>query len=56
MALTEELLKDLACPKCKGPLALTPDKSAFDCMACKLRYPIENDIPILLTSEARPLD
>jgi uncharacterized protein YbaR (Trm112 family) len=56
MTISQELLEILACPKCKGPLTLAPDKSAFDCFACKLRYPIENEIPVLLTSEARPLD
>jgi uncharacterized protein YbaR (Trm112 family) len=56
MAISQDLLEILACPKCKGPLTLAPDKSALDCFACKLRYLIEDDIPVLLTSEARPLD
>ncbi len=56
MAISEDLLAMLVCPKCKGTLVLAPDASGLDCQACKLRYPIEDDIPVMLTSEARPLE
>jgi uncharacterized protein YbaR (Trm112 family) len=56
MPVSEELLSILVCPKCKGPLKPTADGSALDCTACKLRYPIEDGIPVLLIAEAEPLD
>lgn len=55
MPVSQELLDILACPKCKGPLSLTESKDALDCAACKLRYRIEDDIPIMLIDEATPI-
>ena len=55
MPLSEKLLAIIVCPKCKGVLELTPEGDGLDCEACKLRYPIENDVPVLLTAEAEPL-
>jgi len=49
-----ELLEILACPKCKGELALADDESELRCDACRLRYRIEDGIPILLIDEATP--
>ena len=56
MSVSEELVEILVCPKCKGPLVLTAAGDGLDCGACKLRYRIENDIPVLLIDEAAPLD
>ncbi|TFH23696.1 MAG: Trm112 family protein [Myxococcales bacterium] len=56
MSLDEELLAVIACPKCKGPLKLTSAEDAFDCEQCKLRYPIDNDVPVLFIAEAKPID
>jgi len=56
MAINEELLSLLVCPKCKGELELVPDQSGLDCRQCMLRYPIEDDIPVMLTSEAKPIE
>jgi uncharacterized protein len=55
MALNRELIDILACPKCKGPLALRPDESAFECGACKLAYPVTDDIPNFIIEEAQAL-
>ena len=52
MPVDKELLKILACPKCRGELILEKDESGFVCNACKLKYRIEDDIPIMLTDEA----
>jgi len=54
--INEELLKILACPKCKGDLILTEKKDFFICNACNLKYPIKDDIPIMLIEEALPLE
>jgi hypothetical protein len=57
--LSKDFLEIVACPKCKGDLEYrqTPDASgdALICHACKLVYPIIDDIPNLIIEEARPL-
>ena len=52
MPLDTELLELLACPKCKGPLIYDEGAAALTCDACRLRYRIEDDIPVLLIEEA----
>lgn len=52
MALDERLLEILACPKCKGELEYRKDEDSLLCHACRLRYRIEDDIPIMLIDEA----
>jgi LSD1 subclass zinc finger protein len=49
----KELLPDLVCPACRAPLALTPKEDGLKCAACKRLYPVRDDIPVLLVSEAR---
>lgn len=53
--LKPELLEILACPACKGALQVRPDHGALDCPVCKLRFRVEDDIPIMLLDEAEPL-
>lgn len=55
MSIDKELLEILACPKCKGEIRLTDDGSGLVCEACKLRYPIRDDIPVMLIDEAESL-
>jgi hypothetical protein len=55
MALSKELLEILVCPKCKGALVLTQAEDALDCNACRLRYRIEDGIPVMLVEEAQGL-
>ena len=55
MAISQELLDILACPKCKGELQLTEAQDGLICQACKLVYPIRDDIPVMLIDEAKPL-
>ncbi len=50
--LSDELLKILACPRCKGPLDYIKDKEQLVCNGCRLIYRVENDIPIMLIDEA----
>jgi len=54
--IRKELLDILACPKCKG--RVVPDESFTHlvCGACKVRYPIEDDIPIMLIDRAERID
>ena len=55
MAVNQELLDILVCPKCKGDLELTEKKDGLICRACRLKYEIKDDIPIMLIDEAKPL-
>ncbi len=55
MAISEELLEILVCPKCKGEIHLNEKGDGLICEACRLMYKIEDDIPIMLIDEAIPL-
>ena len=55
MALNRDLIDILACPKCKGPLTLREDESAFECATCKLVFLVVDDIPNFIIEEAQPL-
>jgi uncharacterized protein YbaR (Trm112 family) len=52
MVLSDELLKIIVCPKCKGELAYKQDANRLDCDNCRLSFRIEDDIPVLLIEEA----
>jgi uncharacterized protein YbaR (Trm112 family) len=54
MALSKELLEILACPKCKGDIFLNREGNGLICKACRLVYPIREDIPVMLIDEALP--
>ena len=48
--ISKELLDILACPICKTDVRLEGDKIIFT--ECGRRYPIRDDIPIMLIDEA----
>ena len=50
--ISDELLEVLACPKCKQKVELSEDRTALICQADRLRYPIVDDIPVMLIEEA----
>jgi uncharacterized protein YbaR (Trm112 family) len=56
MAISQELLDILACPKCKGDIYQNDSKDGLICDKCKLLYEIKDDIPIMLIDEAKPLE
>ncbi|QPJ65427.1 MAG: Trm112 family protein [Candidatus Nitrohelix vancouverensis] len=56
MGIDKELLDILVCPKCKGDLELPEEEDGLVCPACSLKYPIRDDIPIMLVHEALPID
>jgi uncharacterized protein YbaR (Trm112 family) len=56
MAVSSDLLKILACPKCKTEVHLNEAGDGLICSACNLLYEIKDDIPIMLIDEAKPLD
>lgn len=56
MSLPQELLDILVCPKCKGDLTYQREPTEeLVCPACRLRYAVEDGIPIMLIDEAKPL-
>ncbi|MHB1615527.1 MAG: Trm112 family protein [Actinomycetes bacterium] len=63
MNLDPDLMAILVCPACHGelrPVDLGPEPGLpgtpgeLVCTACRLAYPVREDIPILLVDEARP--
>ena len=56
MAIDNNLLDILVCPKCKGGLELSTNGDSLNCKTCTLKYPIRGDIPVMLIDEALPLD
>ena len=48
--IDEELLKILACPLDKAPVALEGDRIV--CSRCGRRYPVRDGIPVMLIDEA----
>ena len=48
--IDKELLEILACPLCKTEVKVENDKIV--CTKCGRRYPIRDDIPIMLIDEA----
>ena len=49
--MNPELLNILICPACGA--AVREKDNAIVCTACKNRYPIENDIPVMLVDRAQ---
>ena len=54
--ISKELLEILACPKCKGPVVLTPEQNGLICKSCQLLYEIRDDIPVMLIDEAKKIN
>ncbi len=50
MAIDKELLEILACPVDKKPVNLEGDRLV--CTECGRRYPVVDDIPVMLVEEA----
>ena len=53
--MDNKLLSILVCPVCKGTLNYNKDAQELVCKADGLAYPISDDIPVMLESEARKL-
>jgi uncharacterized protein YbaR (Trm112 family) len=52
MVIDPELLKILACPKCKEDVKLTADEKGLKCVKCHRVYQIKDGIPVMLIDEA----
>jgi len=55
MALDARLLEILACPDDKGPLYYFEGDGVLFCPACRRRYEVRDDIPVMLVDEATVL-
>jgi len=55
MPVRSELLEILACPKCKQAVDLATEGDAIICNNCRLRYPLRDNIPVMLIDEAQSL-
>ena len=53
--LDQKLLAILVCPVYKGPLKYDKPAAELLCFADGLAYPIKDDIPVMLSSEARQM-
>lgn len=54
--IKKELLDILACPICKEKVVLDEEGAFLNCSVCRLRFPIEDDIPIMLAGRAEKID
>lgn len=54
--MDKKLLSILVCPVSKAPLEFCAKKNELICKASSLAYPIRDGIPVMLETEARPLD
>ncbi len=48
LPLPKELMDILACPLCKADLRYEEDKNELSCSKCGKKYPIREDIPLLM--------
>lgn len=53
--MDKTLLEILACPLCKSGVRYNKAKQELICSACRLAYPVRDDIPVMLAEEARQL-
>ncbi len=53
--MDKKLLSILACPLCKGELEYHRERAELWCRVDGLAYPIRDDIPVMLETEARTL-
>lgn len=50
------MLESLVCPVTQAILTFDPERQELVSKAAHLAFPVRNGIPIMLVSEARPLD
>ncbi|MBI5234546.1 MAG: Trm112 family protein [Deltaproteobacteria bacterium] len=56
MNIDKELMEILACPKCKGGISLDRGGAWIVCENCMVKYPVRDEIPVMLIDEAKPFD
>ena len=53
--MDKRLLDILVCPVTKGPLIYRADAQELVSLSARLAYPIRDDIPVMLESDARKI-
>jgi uncharacterized protein YbaR (Trm112 family) len=53
--MDKTLLEILACPVCKSSILYQKQSQELVCKACRVAYPIRDEIPVMLIDEAREL-
>jgi hypothetical protein len=56
VSIDRKLLELLVCPLTKGTLIYDQEKSELISKSAHLAYPIRDGLPIMLPSEARPIE
>ena len=56
MPVDKKLLAILVCPVCKGELKYDKVNEELICRSDRLAFPVQDDIPIMLETEARLID
>ncbi len=51
--MDQKLFDILACPLCKGKLIYAKSAQELICKADRLAFPVRDDIPVMLETEAR---
>ncbi len=54
--MDKKLLDILACPVCKGELTYDKENNELICKKDHLAFPVRDDIPVMIESEARVLE
>ena len=55
MTLDAKLIELLACPECKQPVTAVEGGRALLCERCQLKFPVLNDVPVMIVQEAENL-
>ncbi len=53
--MDKKLLDRLVCPQCRHTLDYQGSATQLLCLVCQLAFPIEDNIPIMLLDQAKPL-
>ena len=56
MTVDAELLEILVCPNDRGEIDYFEDEQVIVCRTCGYRYPVRDDIPVMLIDEAEKPD
>ncbi|GEM_PF-416936 len=52
MPVDPDLIALLVCPACHGDIEYKERRAVIVCTACGLRYPVRDNIPVMLVEEA----
>jgi uncharacterized protein len=53
VTISDQLLEILICPNCHGEVVYLEQESIIECRGeCRYRYPVRDDIPVMLIDEA----